>query len=213
MAGLSAVLPYVPVALQVGSMIMGSRASSLAARGAEQAAEAARRNALNKQKAGEFVAQQLEVNAGQAVAAAQRGAMDERRNARLVQSRALALSAASGGGALDPTIVNNLGRIAGEGTYRANVRLYEGAERARELRMAAAAKRFEGRLGIEGGEATAEAYRIAGETEAMKGTSAMLKGGAGLIAPVKSLLEKYGNGGPSGDAAVLEQADFSDGYY
>lgn len=88
-------------------------------------------------------AAQLEVNAGQERAASQRSAMEERRQGRLASSRALALAAASGAGADDPTVVNAIADIEGEGEYRALTALYEGNTAGDDLERQAAARRRE----------------------------------------------------------------------
>lgn len=76
--------------------------------------------------------------AGVVVAASQRNAHEEKRQADLAASRALAVAAASGGGVSDPTVVDTLVRIRGEGALRASVALYEGEERGRQIRLAGA---------------------------------------------------------------------------
>lgn len=88
-------------------------------------------------------AAQLEYNAGQQRAASQRQAIDERRDADIAGSRALALAAASGGGADDPTVVNNIARISGEGEYRALTALYNGEVDARQMERDAVMRRKE----------------------------------------------------------------------
>lgn len=98
-----------------------------------------------QQQANEFEAQQLDVNAGQEIASSQRTAIEDRRQARLAQSTIRARAAASGGGADDPTVLNLEANAAGEGEYQALTDLYEGASRARGLRMQASADRFEGK--------------------------------------------------------------------
>ena len=85
-------------------------------------------------------AAQLDRQAGLERATAQRRSIEERRQARLAQSRALALAAA-GGGASDPTVVNNIAKIEGEGTYRALTALYEGDESALGMEAEADARR------------------------------------------------------------------------
>lgn len=144
----------------IGSSILDSRSRRAHGRLMRQSAE--------------FEAGQLEVNAGQEMAMAQRRAMEERRRADLVSSRALALSAASGG-ATDPSVLDIIGNIEGEGAYRALTSIYEGEERARQFRTAAAARRWEG--------AAAE--------NASRGNmfGTLLRGGA-------TLLSKYGGNGP-----------------
>jgi hypothetical protein len=126
-----------------------------------------------------------------AVASSRLQAREEERQADLVASRALAVAAASGGGVSDPTVVNIIARTKGEGAYRANVALYEGAERARQLRIAAAG----------GGDFNAGDSIMAGANAAALGRLA--RGGLSLYA-------KYGLGGPgggdgkSGDEALLD---------
>lgn len=94
--------------------------------------------------AGNFQAEQLRQNAGQAQAAAQRDAYNVDRQAQYVASTALAHAAASGGGASDPTVVNLIARNAGEMAYRKSVALYQGDEKARLMNLQATAKEFEG---------------------------------------------------------------------
>lgn len=181
MAGATA---YLPAALTVVGALTGKI-------GADRAAGGARVSAARIAVARQFEAEQLRANAGQEIAAAQRAGMEEERQARLLQSRQIALAAASGAGASDPSVIQMISRTAKEGSYRAAVALYGGAEKARAMRMAAAGKDYEATVALEGGEQKAEAYEIAGATELMKGGS--------------SLFAKYGFGGPkgSGDASVV----------
>lgn len=88
-------------------------------------------------------AKQLERNAGLERATSQRQSIEERRQAELASSRALALAAASGGGADDPTVVNTIADIEGEGEYRALTALYNGDQSARGMEDEAAARRKE----------------------------------------------------------------------
>lgn len=77
-----------------------------------------------------FQAAQLDAQAGLKRASSQREAINEKRQARLAMSRGLAVAAASGGGADDPTVVNALAGIEGEGEYRALTALYNGDQEA-----------------------------------------------------------------------------------
>jgi hypothetical protein len=99
--------------------------------------------ANSQRRSSNFEAAQMEQQAGQDRASAQRQAAEERRRARFAQSRALAVSAASGGAA-DPGALNILGDLEAEGEYRALSALYEGEESARGLATGAAARRYEG---------------------------------------------------------------------
>lgn len=149
----------------------------------------------------EFTAWQSEVAAGNAIAIAQRHALEEQRQSRVLASRALAVAAASGGGVSDPDVVNLIARTRGEGVYRANVALYEGEARERALRLEAAAAR------VSGADAMLEGAR---RQEGLNLASA----GAGLKGAM-SLYAKYGMNGPgttpgaSGDAALIMDAGIS----
>lgn len=86
---------------------------------------------------------QLDQMAVQDRASSQRTAGEQKRQARLLQSTALARAAASGGGASDPTVMNILANLSGEAEFRALTALYEGEESARSKEMQAQAKRKE----------------------------------------------------------------------
>lgn len=77
-----------------------------------------------------YQADQLDRNAGNTRASSQRSSIDQRHKTDLASSRALALAAASGGGASDPTVVNNIAAIDGEGEFRALSALYDGDQEA-----------------------------------------------------------------------------------
>ena len=163
-----------PVAMTALGAFMGKQ-------GNDQAADAARVQGEARRVAAQFQADQLRDYAGQSVASAQRGAIEEKRKATLLASRAVAVAAASGGAA-DPGVLSTLARISSEGAYRASVSLYRGEEEARRARLAAAGKEYEGAMAVIGGEQAAASYETAG-------MGALLKGGASLFA-------KYGQGGP-----------------
>lgn len=99
--------------------------------------------AANEARSLKKQAQGLDRQAGLERASSQREAIEERRQSRLVQSRGLAVAAASGGGADDPTVVNLIANLEGEGEYRALTSLYEGNERAIGMEDEARARRKE----------------------------------------------------------------------
>lgn len=134
--------------------------------------DAAMKSGRRRQMAAEYQAEQLERNAGQEIAASQRTAIEDRRNATLAQSRALAVAAASGGGS-DPTVVNLIARLAGEGTYRAMSSLYGGQERARSMRDQAAATRYSGEVAMDDARTARSAARFGAMTTAMTGAASM----------------------------------------
>jgi hypothetical protein len=122
-------------------------------------------------KAAKAEAGQLKTQAGLERATSQREAMEERRQARLLNSRALAVAAASGGAVDDPSVVNLMADIDAEGEYRALTQLYEGETEARGLEAQAKARRKEGRNA-----------KIAG----------FINAGASLLGAGSSLKERYG---------------------
>lgn len=146
------------------------------------AGSAARAAGQRAQDASNFEAAQLRQQAGQSVAASQRDAMEQRRRAQLIASRAVAVAAASGGSVSDPTVANLIADIEGEGALRAGLALYQGEERARTLRTGADAKVYEGELMAQGGKDRQRAYQLAGF--------------GGLATGAASLYTKYGKGGP-----------------
>lgn len=130
----------------------------------------------------EFDAWQLEEQAGEELAVSQRMAIEERRQAELAASRALAVAATSGAGVSDPSVVRLLARTQGEGAYRANVALYQGESRARQARLNAAQARITGAEALEEGHARDQAYGYAGMGRAARGAL--------------SLYARYGQHGP-----------------
>lgn len=145
-------------------------------------------------RAADAEAAQLRINAGQAQAASQLAAQDVEQRTKQLASRALAVAAASGGGASDPNVVNAISSIAGEGAYRKAVALYQGEERARELEGAADAAQYRGRATQFGEGLTA----VGG---AIGATASGLRGGARTntlkaYERDSSLRTKYGGAGP-----------------
>ena len=193
MIDLSNIAGFIPVGLSIAGMF-GNIA------GASQAASAARVAGERARVAAQFEAAQLEQMAGQGIAVSQLEAQEQYRQARLVQSRAMAVAAAGGGGVSDDTIMRLISRQAGEGAYRGAVALYKGEEQARVLRMKAAARLYGGDLEAESADARAGAY----ETSA---AGHLLSSGA-------SLFSRYGMGGPNAttpaDATYQSPASYNE---
>ncbi|MHB0965498.1 MAG: hypothetical protein ACYC36_03500 [Bellilinea sp.] len=166
---------------QVGVGAAGTVLQTIGQLGAGKAAKAA---GQRQQVAYNFQAAQLDDQANNAVATAQRSARDETRRAELIASRALAVAAASGGGASDPTVVHIISDIKGEGAYRSSVAMYQGEERSRQLKIGASAKRYEGSIAAQAGLDKQSAYK----------TNAF----GSLASGALSLYGKYGKGGPKG---------------
>jgi hypothetical protein len=135
-----------------------------------------------QQKMAEYEAEQLETRAGQERAMAQRRMLQARKKTDLAQSRLQALSAAGGGGALDPGVFDLAEDLEGEGEESALYELYTGEERAKGLTSQAGARRTEGTIANEAGRAKRGGYMLsAGGT--------LLEGAARSY----SLYDKYGS--------------------
>lgn len=99
-------------------------------------------------------------------ASSQREAMEIDRQGRLAISRALAVAAASGGGASDPTVMGIMADLAGETQYRKMIALYGGESAARNLEIGADISRWQGREARTAG-------KMAGVTNAMTGFASL----------------------------------------
>lgn len=124
-----------------------------------------------QQQALNYQAQQKEIQAGQERAASQRTAAGKRKEAALMGSRGLAVSAASGAGALDPTVVNLLGDIEAEGEYQALMDMYGGEQSARNLESGAELSRYEGRMAKAAGKAKQKAAFLKAGAQGLYGGS------------------------------------------
>ena len=161
---------------------------------ATRAANAAQAQQYEYQaRLGERAAEVKEQEAGQARASSQREAVDERKQGERIASRVQAVSAASGGGALDPTVIDILGRTGAEGEYRALSALYGGEERARGLEYGAAIDRSRGSADLSAATASRQAGRRAGQLGYLSGAGTLLEGGAALASRKRkpSMRDKY----------------------
>lgn len=136
----------------------------ISAYGKIKAGNAAKRQAFAEAK-------QMEDKAGLTRAISQREGIEERRQADLLQSRALAVAAASGGGATDPTVVNIIAGLEEEGLIRSLNDMASGETEARFLERQAGMRREAG-----------SAARTAG----------IIGAGASIVKQAESLATKYG---------------------
>ena len=150
------------------------------------AGQAQYQSSLNQAALAEASAKALEQSAGQERAAAQRAAAEQRRQGRHVSSRAQAVAAASGAGALDPTIVNILGDLDTETEYRALTAMYEGEEKARGMETEAGIRRAGGAADVYAGEAAKRYGGSRARAAYMGATGTLLSGGA-------TLYDRYSN--------------------
>jgi len=134
--------------------------------GTALSAQGAKQQGQDIQQANIYQARQLEQNAGQAKASGQIEALNQGMQTSLMVSRARAIAAASGGGVSDPTVVNIMSRIAGEGAYRENVARYNGDTRAREMNMQAQSLRFGGQQAVNAGNINSAATLMSGGANA-----------------------------------------------
>lgn len=186
---MAAVGTWLPAVLSAGGTLLSVKGNLDAAKGARAAGVASRALAQRQAIAQEFEAAQMEQQAGQEIAASLRGAKEENRQAEYLQSRQLALAAASGASASDTTVVNLIARTAQEGSYRAALALYQGEDRARLLRMGAQGRRYEADITREGGALTEKAYRLQAKGHKYAALASILTGAG-------SLYEKYGGKKP-----------------
>lgn len=159
-------------ALAVAGTVVGAVGTLVSSESSASAAKAAGKDANRVAK---WEAAQLERNAGQERAAAQRQAIEERRQGRLAISRARALAGASGAGVSDPTVTNILADLASQGETNALTAMWEGEESARNMEFQAAGRRYEGATAKAAGKTQAAAIRRAGYLDTI-GT--VLEGGS-----------------------------------
>ncbi len=168
--------------VQAGSTLKAGKAEQEALQAAGQAEQEA---ALARSKALEHQAAQGRQQAGQERATAQRSASEQRRQGRLLASRALARAAASGAGAGDPTVENIIGDIGAEGEFRALSEMFIGEERALGLETQADLRIFEAGQERRAGAIARRAGVRAGAAarSASRGTAfAQILGGAATVA-------------------------------
>ena len=181
MAWLGAAAPYIGM----GISAIGSMSSAKAQKSQGKAAQKqAQISAHNEQVAAEFEASQADYLATQAKAVSYIEAHEQRRMAALLASRSLALAAASGAGASDPSVVDLIGQIYTEGAYRSALAMYEGEEAARSYTVAGQARRL-------GGASAASAKIYEGKSIAnaskINATSTLISGASSLFSSFGSL--------------------------
>lgn len=152
----------------------------LSAAGAVQQGLAANANSKAQQQMLNSRAAQADLKANDERALSQRRAGEDRRQAQLKSSRAMAVAAAGGGATFDPSIINLMGDLAAEGEYNAGIETFEGETRARDLEFGADLDRFEG-----------EQARSAGKSAKRAG---FIKAGSTILMNGSSLASKYGGG-------------------
>lgn len=178
----NSIAPAAAVLQAIGGLVAGNAAKN--------AGEATR-------NADYFKAEQLTQNAGNVVAAGQRTAAEQRLQADLMVSRAIAVAGASGGDVSSPGVTKIITDIAGRGAYNAAMSMYNAEDEARTMRLQAEGERYSGDIAASGGREKQAAYQF---------------GTAGAMATASSLFSKYGNGGPksgqTGKGSISSDWDF-----
>lgn len=95
-------------------------------------------------------AKQLKRQGEEELAVAQREANVKRREARIANSRNLAVAASSGAGASDPTVTQIMADTDAQGVYNALTEMYKGFQGRNEARMQAGVRKQEGRSALSG---------------------------------------------------------------
>lgn len=213
MTGLEAFMAAPLFGTTVGTVLqVASFASTII--GSIQQGEAAKQAGIAQQRAAEHRAKLAEVSAlaseqaaGQERATSQRAAIAVRKQQAVLSSKATAIAAASGAGALDPTIVNLLAGIEQEGSARAMGALFTGEERARGLEFDAALSRS----GAAGERAAGAESLAAGERAAAAGrraqTSSYFSAGGTVLEGVNTISSKL----KKKKAPTFD--DYDSGYY
>ena len=129
-------------------------------------AKAQREAGVESRQAADYEAGQLERMAGEELAAGQREGLEVTRQQELLVSRGRAVAAASGAGASDPTVIDVLSDVEREGSYRAGLARYGGAQRAQGLLAQAHATRLSGKASERGALLASRGTIIGGLGEA-----------------------------------------------
>jgi hypothetical protein len=218
----------------VGSIGMGIIGGAQQADAQRQAGETAYRTALIRNQQLEAQAKELENQAVQRQneakiqeqrandqqGVAQRKAIEQKRKAQIVASRAGAVMAASGGG-VDPGV---LASILAEGEYAGDVALYEGDVAAGDSRYGAkvsryqgdlnryeaATKRWSGGVGVNEGAYTRAAYNSRADTTM---TGSLIKAGFSGLSLASKYAPDFGGGYDLGSDTMRTAGDMDLGGY
>lgn len=138
-----------------------------------------------KRKQKVLEAEGLDAAANRVMATTTAEMAEEERLKEQMESRAIAVAASSGAGVDDPTIVQLIGDLNAEGTYRIMARLWVGEDKAEGLRYASDAARREG-------ESALNASYVKAAQTVMSGVSGMGGGASGSSA--KSVIPTMNSG-------------------
>lgn len=163
-------------AIAAGAGAVVSAAGTIASGNAE--ADLAMRQGVARNQSAQFEAKQLDINAKDEKAMAQREAQQLGRQKRLALSSLQAKGAASGFSATDPSNLAIADEISKYGTLQEDMAMYGGESRANDLRLNAASRRYSGANELEYAAQYGDARRTAAKYSAF-GT---ILGGASTMA-------------------------------
>ena len=143
----------------------GTLGSVVSGVGTVMSAVGARNAGISANQEAQYRAKQAEVNAGQERASAQRASIEDIRQLRVAQSRGQAVAAASGAGALDPSVMDIMGDLETQGQYKAATALYQGEDSARNLENQATLDRFSGKNAQKAGNIKSISTLASGATD------------------------------------------------
>ena len=124
------------------------------------------------------------INAGQARAVSQQKAFFARRAGRFAASKALAIAAASGGGAGDPTVIKIIGDLNAQSEFEALSELFTGSSRANALE-------FRGEL---------DAFNLEARSSLAFGKAITT-----ITSGVSTLRDRFGGSGPPGGKKLTDK--------
>lgn len=157
-----------------------------------QGLQQSKAQAAAQETSANYQAASMRQNAIQEEAIAQKKAAEVGRQGELMQSKALAQSAA-GGGASDSSVVNAIGDLSGQTEYNKLMEIYNGKESAAGLNQGADLSQYEGAN-------AARATRAKGKSDFYTGMGTVLSSpvasmmGSAAGNGAKSLYEKYAYG-------------------
>lgn len=187
---------YDPVTLTVASLAATAAGAGVSAMGTIAGGDAAAAAGRSQQQAYDFKAKQEDMAGQEARASAQRQALEERRKGTLLQSTLQARSAAGGGAADDPTVVDLGGDLAQRSEYSALTDMYRGENRARGYEDSAAGARYSGLASVAEGEARQRASRLSAAGTIIGAVGSMARMGLGGGGGAGGVSDRFGFAGP-----------------
>jgi hypothetical protein len=174
-----------------GTIAAGQHASSAAAAEQQRLVRegAARKTSL------EFEAKQLDVQAKNERAFAQREMFEKRRTKDIALSTLQARSAASGFSATDPTTLSLADEISRYGTLQEQMAMFGGESRANDLQLGAAGRRFSGESAMQSAIAQGEAAKAEGRA---KRNASYFSAAGTILGGLSSMAGKFPTGGSGG---------------